>query len=84
MLNICRYTMEVEGMRALCCEESMALTRLHCGQAYGTCFLKKEMYKDKKQTLERCSKRVACKRYSYGMSRTSRMHKTYRHNRLTG
>lgn len=26
-------------MRALSCEESMALTRLHCGQAYGTCFL---------------------------------------------
>jgi len=26
-------------MRAFCCEESMTLTRLHRGQAYGTCFL---------------------------------------------
>lgn len=39
MLNICRNTVEMEGMRALCCEKSMALARLHCGQAYGTCFL---------------------------------------------
>jgi len=43
VLNICRNTVEVEGMRAFCCEESMTLTRLHRGQAYGTCFLKKEI-----------------------------------------
>jgi hypothetical protein len=53
VLNVCRNAVEVEGVRALCCEESVALTRLHCGQAYGTCFLGKKlrgakMYKNKK------------------------------------